>query len=89
MLRTPQLSLVVHPTGMSVYFLLLIFSFLSLLLFSLFLFLVYCDRRRCRRVRGRAVIVAVLFDRAHVHRGGERVRGHDSDNDRSCGCVLC
>ena len=60
---------------MSVYFLLLLFSFLSLLFFFLSLLLVGRDRRRSRCGRGCAVIVAVLFGRDHDRRGCGRVRG--------------
>ena len=64
-----------RKNGMSVYFLLLLFSFLSLLFFFLSLLLVGRDRRRSRCGRGCAVIAAVLFGRDHGRRGCGRVRG--------------
>ena len=76
---------------MSIYFLLLLFSFFSLLFFLLFLFLVKGDRRRCRCKHDRDcdVLGVVLFDRAHGRRWRERFRGrgHSRGHGRIFGCI--
>ena len=56
-------------------FLMLLFSFFSLLFFFPSLLLISHGRHRCRCGRGRALIAAILFDSAHGCRGCGHVRG--------------
>ena len=64
---------------MSVYFLLLLFSFISLLFLFISFLLVGHGRRRCRYGRCCTALKVVLFGRAHGRRRCERVRGRDHD----------